>query len=194
MVIIQMIAEKLMGYRGSKSDFTLESVKEQRVDGSWYNKKNLMYLRYTLMGFERNYQVKIPSNHLFKTSYSTLVDNISTSNPWFITGFADAESSFSILIQNDPKFNLNWRVKPLFTIGLNVKDIFILKTFKDILGVGNIHTHGISSIQYRVDSFQDLETIINHFDTHPLITAKLSDYILFKKAFLLIKQRQHLNS
>jgi hypothetical protein len=37
------------------------TVKEQRVDGSWLLKNNL---RYTLMGFERNYQVKIPSNQI----------------------------------------------------------------------------------------------------------------------------------
>jgi hypothetical protein len=34
MVISQKISEKIMDYRGSKSDFKLVSVKEQRVDGS----------------------------------------------------------------------------------------------------------------------------------------------------------------
>jgi hypothetical protein len=28
-------------------------------------------------------------------------------NPWFITGFADAEGSFSILIQHNTKFKTN---------------------------------------------------------------------------------------
>lgn len=43
-----------MGYRGSKST-TLNHVvvKEQRVDDNRYNK--ILYLRYALMGFERNY-------------------------------------------------------------------------------------------------------------------------------------------
>ena len=59
--------ESEMGYRGSKSEFIkqnpqpniINSVKEQRVDGSYFG----FYpkLRCTLMGFERNYQVKIPS-------------------------------------------------------------------------------------------------------------------------------------
>ena len=43
--------EKEMDDRGSKSNFNLKFVKEQRVDGSWhsylYNNK---CLRYTLMG------------------------------------------------------------------------------------------------------------------------------------------------
>ena len=53
--------EKEMEYRGSKT-IILEPnstiVKEQRVNGSY---ANILALRYTLMGIERNYQVKILS-------------------------------------------------------------------------------------------------------------------------------------
>ena len=66
MVISHKMIENEMGYRGSKSLCSLikkKSVKEQRVDGSYFiNKnKNLMILRCTLTGFERNYQTKISS-------------------------------------------------------------------------------------------------------------------------------------
>ena len=67
-VISHKMIEKEMEYRGSKSDLTLKSVKEQRVDGSWYsslysnNNLKKIYLRCTLMDFERNYQIKILSN------------------------------------------------------------------------------------------------------------------------------------
>jgi hypothetical protein len=60
-----------MGYRGSKS-VVLENaaVKEQRVDGNC--RINRVRLRYTLMGFERNYQVKIPSYQIIQRQlYST---------------------------------------------------------------------------------------------------------------------------
>jgi hypothetical protein len=36
------------------------TVKEQRVDGSWHE-FIFLCLRYTLMGFERNYPIRIPS-------------------------------------------------------------------------------------------------------------------------------------
>ncbi len=63
MVINHKMNENEMGYRGSKSPiFLREGVKEQRVDGSCFiNNTKIMKLRYTLMGFERNYQTKIPS-------------------------------------------------------------------------------------------------------------------------------------
>jgi hypothetical protein len=62
------IDENQIGYRGSKSNFFKYFVKEQRVDGSLclFNK----HIRYTLMGFERNYQVKCTSKQLIK-NFST---------------------------------------------------------------------------------------------------------------------------
>lgn len=75
-VTSQKIDENKMGYRGSKSGLIIKPVKEQRVDGrrsmEICNSKifkfsnNSMLLRCTLMGFERSYQVKIPSKQLNK--------------------------------------------------------------------------------------------------------------------------------
>ena len=65
MVTSQKASEKNVGNRGSKSVILPNiTVKEQRVDGRWCT--NLMHLRCTLMGFERNYRVKIPSNQVLK--------------------------------------------------------------------------------------------------------------------------------
>jgi hypothetical protein len=75
------IVENKMGNRGSKSAFN-NTVKEQRVDGSWRIITKLMRLRYTLMGFERNYQIKIPSKQLNIKDFSTF-NSLSHVNPWF---------------------------------------------------------------------------------------------------------------
>lgn len=65
-----------MDNRGSKSvTFLLNNltVKEQRVNGNLYGVYTLR-LRYTLMGFERNYQIIIPSNQTINKlrSYTSL--------------------------------------------------------------------------------------------------------------------------
>jgi LAGLIDADG endonuclease len=195
--------EKEMKYRGSKSDLILKSVKEQRVDGSWYslynNNLNKMYLRCTLMNFERNYPVKILSNRInVLRTYITIVTHESVLvhkpkiNPWFLSGFADAESSFSILIQPNSKYKTNWRIKAIFAIGLHKKDIELLKNIQSSLGVGKLHKHGKNSVQYRVESIKDLQVIVDYFDKYPLISVKAIDYILFKKAFYIIKLQEHL--
>ena len=65
MVTSHKMNESEMGNRGSKSVLLFSTVKEQRVDGSYCKAKSkIMQLRCTLMGFERNYQIKIPSKQL----------------------------------------------------------------------------------------------------------------------------------
>ena len=75
LVIIQRILEKGMDNRGSKSIVALVRstiVKEQRVDGSWQEKfffhpftlGGFSCLRCTLVGFERNHQIRILSNQI----------------------------------------------------------------------------------------------------------------------------------
>jgi LAGLIDADG endonuclease len=59
------MSENEMDNRGSKSVILNNIiVKEQRVDGSYTGNS---VLRYTLMGFERNYQLKILSKQLIET-------------------------------------------------------------------------------------------------------------------------------
>jgi hypothetical protein len=45
---------------------------------------------------------------------------------------------------------------------------------------------------YAIDSIKEIPVILNHFDKYPLVTQKLSDYLIFKKCFDLIKQGNHL--
>ena len=96
-----------MGYRGSKSALCGSfAVKEQRVDGNWYPSKR--YLRYTLMGFERSYQVRFLSKQLRLTKllFSTISAKTPQLNPYFFTGFCDGESSFQVSIIKNKHFKL----------------------------------------------------------------------------------------
>lgn len=43
-----------------------------------------------------------------------------------------------------------------------------------------------------VQSIEDLAKIIDHFDQYPLITQKLADYKIFKEAFYLFQNKEHL--
>jgi LAGLIDADG endonuclease len=61
------------------------------------------------------------------------------------------------------------------------------------LGVGKISKSGNKAVIYAVDSIKEMPFIINHFDNYPLITQKLSDYLIFKQCFEIIKQGEHLS-
>ena len=186
------IYESEMEYRGSKSG--LVPVKEQRVDGSYAK----FALRCTLMDFERNYQVKVLSNQINKRLYTSInthkpIYSLNSSlNPWFLTGFADAECSFSILIQANSRYTTGWRVKSIFAIGLHKRDRDLLQNIQSFLEIGKIHINREDSLQLRVDSPEELKVVISHFDNYPLVTAKWADYILFKQALEIILLREHL--
>jgi len=75
---------------------------------------------------------------------------------------------------------------------LHQKDKVLLEQFQSFFCAGNIHKSGSKAYQFRVDSIKDLKILINHFDRYPLITQKFADYELFKQAFHLILDKQHL--
>ncbi len=204
MVISCKMSENEMGNRGSKSEIILSpqpqkvySVKEQRVDGSYLDSINVLQkskLRCILMGFERNYQFKILSKCLNRRLFSTMTVKPKL-NPWFFTGFTDAEGCFSIKIQPNANLKMKWRVRPVFSITLHKKEFAILESIQNGLfdSVGKIHKSGKKAIIYEVDSLKDLTYIIDHFDKYPLITKKVGDYLIWKQCIQIIKQGEHLN-
>jgi hypothetical protein len=200
-VTSQEMIERKMGNRGSKSNINENMfVKEQRVDGNCIISRNIM-LRYTLTGFERSYRNKIPTtllaNNIKFYSTSSINDSRESNtnliiDPNFLTGFTDGEGSFVLSITKSDNVKSGWVIKPRFSISLHKKDRFILEAIKNYLGVGEIYTQGIDSVQYRVFSIKDLQLVIDHFDKYPLISQKFGDYSLFKQAYLLLINKEHL--
>jgi hypothetical protein len=148
------------------------------------------------MGFERNYQTKIPSDQVIQIRRYSSVTRPRQSfalNPWFVTGFTDAEGSFMIRIRKSPRYTTGWHVVALFSITLDKKDLHVLQALKDYFGGGSIWKDGKSTFKFRIESLELIvKVIIPHFDQYPLITQKLGDYLLFRAAAELMKGKEHL--
>ena len=144
------------------------------------NKKSYHYIKRVIK--QQNNNVKYYST----SSYSTFI-----LNPWYVTGFSDGEANFTIIISKNKGSKLGWKVQPSFQIHLHKKDMDLLIKIKSFLGVGEIYERKESCI-YIVNSLNDLQIIIEHFDKYSLITQKQADYQLFKRAFELIKNKNHL--
>ena len=123
-----------------------------------------------------------------KTKYSTNSKNL---NPYYVTGFCDAESCFQLVISKNPKYTLGWSVKLVFSIHLHYKDVDILYQIQRFFGVGSV-TINRDTANYQVVSLNDLLCIINHFNNFPLKTKKSIDFLLFKKAYNIISNKEHL--
>lgn len=142
----------------------------------------------------------------------TILPNCSLLHPWFITGFTDAEGCFRISIINNknykspqasPNAELNEKVRGnlttlpfsarlYFQIELHRKDEAILESIQSMLGVGKIYRSRSDSSMLQVSSFKDMPAVLDFFDKYPLITQKLADYLLFKQAYEMIKNKEHL--
>ena len=186
-------------------------------------KQSNSILRYTLMAFERKYQTKNPSKQIvIPASFLRRAKNFSTYSqcknlfqsynpsiypeqflktdviikklePWFVTGFTDAEGCFGFYLYKTAYSNTGWSISLVFQISLHEKDKNILEQIQNYFGVGGITSHGKTSLKYSVRSYNDMQKIIDHFDKYPLITNKLNDYKLFKLTYFLILQKEHLS-
>ena len=90
---------------------------------------------------------------------------------------------FRFQLDTIKKYKTNWRISLTFQIKLHVKDIALLKNIKNTLGVGTITLHNKNTANFNVYSINEIQLIIDQFLKYPLITAKYSDFLLFKKAF-----------
>lgn len=93
----------------------------------------------------------------------------------------------------DEKSKTGWRLTPNFSIHIHIKDIALLENIRNTLDVGKVRKNSSSTAVFRVDNIQEIPVIVDHFTRYPLIGFKISDFLLFKQCYDLIKQKQHLS-
>ena len=69
-------------------------------------------------------------------------------NPWFVTGFADAEGCFLINITSNSKIKTGYSIDLAFKIGLHSKDSALVKELRNFFGVGSVTDRSKDAIQY----------------------------------------------
>lgn len=102
--------------------------------------------------------------------------------PWFISGFTDAELCFLVIVRKTPKSKLGWKIKTNFIINLHKKDVELLKPIQSYFGgVGWIGKERNGCCYFTVGSLDQIFTkVVPHFDKYYLKTKKLADYLLFR--------------
>ena len=115
-------------------------------------------------------------------------------NHWFITGLADAESSFVVNIIKDNTRVTGYIIQTSFELGLNYKDKALLENIKHTLGVGNIYYNSNDkTYKFKVSNINELiNVIIPHFKKYYLITQKHIDFELFSNIVTMVKNKEHL--
>lgn len=114
-------------------------------------------------------------------------------NPNWVTGFADAESSFSLRVAKKSTSKSGWGVTPQFRINLHIRDTLLLRKIHSFFGIGTVYVwEDKNTATYMIQSLRDItNVIIPHFDKYPLITQKKADFILFKQGVELLNLKVH---
>jgi len=171
---------------------------KERLRYSPINSKNIyLYLKslkafsfYKLINIKLNnlYNLSINVRH-YNTKNNVQINNI---NPYWITGFVDAEGCFSVIIEIKDK--TKWKVTTSFEINLHIKDVDILYKIQSFFGVGAIYLRTYKNIAvYKVTKIKYLkDIIIPHFLKYSLISQKYIDFTLWSKVVDLILNKEHL--
>jgi len=128
-----------------------------------------------------------------------LLNNNKHISPYWITGFCDGESSFIIRISKNKTKKDSWIIKPMFSIELHLRDLFLLENIQKFFGVGyiiirNRKNENKKSVIYSVQSVKDInDIIIPHFTKYPLLTQKHINFKLFSLAINIVNNKEHLN-
>ncbi len=131
-----------------------------------------------------NHSLYNKENIEFKMNY-----NNDFNNHW-IAGFSDADASFQIKVVN----RLN-RSKPEIRLNFQIdqKNNDVLLLIKDFFG-GNIgYRKSQDTYYYGSTSFGSARKVINYFDEYHLQSNKQINFLKWRKAYLLIQNKYHLN-
>ena len=106
-------------------------------------------------------------------------------NHW-LAGFSEADTSFQIKIYHR---NNKVEVRLNFQIDQKNKDVLLL--IKDFLG-GNIGYRKSQDLYfYGSTSFGSAKNVINYFDKYHLLSSKHVNYLKWRKAYLIIQNKDH---
>jgi len=108
-------------------------------------------------------------------------------NHW-LAGFSDADASFQIKL-----INRNNKIEVRLNFQIDQKKDYLLLLFKDFLG-GNIgYKKNQDTYYYGSTSFGSAKNVINYFDKFHLLSSKHINFLKWRKAYLIIQKRDHLN-
>ena len=117
-------------------------------------------------------------------------------NPQWVSGFVSGDGGFSIYVRPASDYVLKEKVYCRFHIAQHIKDIELMELFIKFFSCGKVVTRSNTSTPRCDYIVQDtsflLDKIISHFDLYPLKNLKQKDFICFKEALKLIKEKRHL--
>lgn len=112
----------------------------------------------------------------------------------WLAGFINGEGCFFIDIFKSPTTKMGISARLKFQLGQHKRDDLLIESLVDFLGCGRVvRPLSYNHVEYIVSSFSEIsEKIIPFVQKYPIIGIKSRDFEAFYKAFLIIKNKEHL--
>ena len=133
----------------------------------------------------------VNNENYFNKKNTKLENNL---HPWFITGYSDGESSFSIRVRYSSLSKFGFNISLVYSIGaqINPENYKLLELLKNYFNnYGSISKCGNMYV-YEVSTIKELNIIRNHFHNFPLQTTKMVYFQLWCQVLDLIKNKKDL--
>lgn len=113
---------------------------------------------------------------------------------YYLAGFADGESTFSVAILKSDFQKFGWALDPCFQVYQHEKQREILDIFKSVFQAGSVYRKsGIHPVlNFCIQSRRSvIEKVIPFFDKYPLVT-KQDSYKKFREIVMAMERGEHL--
>ena len=133
----------------------------------------------------------ILSHTKFNSFRNTIALSLNTNNDLYnlwLAGFSDADSSFQIKLLHR---NNRTEVRLNFQIDQKVNNLLIL--IKDFFGGSIGYRKSQDTYYYGSTSFGSARKVLNYFDKYYLLSSKHVNYLKWRKAYVIIQSKNHLN-
>ena len=130
-------------------------------------------------------------SHIKFKSFSNLINMSFTSsndlNNLWLAGFSDADASFQIKLISR---NSHTQVRLNFQIDHKKKDLLVV--IQNSLGGNIAYISNQDTYYYDSTDFASARKVIDYFDKHHLLSTKYINYLKWRKAYIIIQNKDHL--
>ena len=118
-------------------------------------------------------------------------NQITLDNYW-LAGFTQADGCFYISVVKSKTHKTGFSVRLEFSIKQN--DVVPLKLLYDTVKMGNLSQYSSGIWCYKSSGFKTAALLISYFDTFNIFTGKYTNYLKFRKVYIMITQGKHLEN
>lgn len=116
-------------------------------------------------------------------------------NPYYVTGFTEGEGSFYVSVSPRKLEQVEWEIRPTFSLSQNKENRGVLYQVKDFFGCGSVRpSRKDDTYRFEVRSLKEMnEKILPHFRKFPLVSpGKRRDFETLCKVVEAMLQKRHL--